>query len=287
MSGKDNTLFIIYHPEIIFFKNQIFNNYVFDFLVDVNITAIQYLESESLLSPIILFPQLLFIIYLGFFFVAFFFSFYSSSTKEESTIDSDYLSSSLVVESEKELGSVDDMIMPSIILIYTCSWYFYIHALIFFSTSPELTLTVFFLPLIFYTISFAPTFLVHDFGIIYNCYLKGIVPSTSLIIELTYDYISVICFYIRVLTQAIRLALMFIVYVSMHDLVIETYYYNQLFNGTESIWEELSNLDASVPSITYFLVCVLPTIINNWLFEIIHTFFVITGQLIAYIGMIF
>jgi hypothetical protein len=66
-----------------------------------------------------LFPQLLFITYLGFLFVSFYFSFYSTATKEESTIDADYLSASITIESEKELGSVDDILMASVILLYT------------------------------------------------------------------------------------------------------------------------------------------------------------------------
>jgi hypothetical protein len=127
MSGKDSALFVIYHPEVIFFKNQIYNNYLFEFLTDINISAIQYLDSQSLLSPIMLLPQLLFISYVGFFFVSFYFSSYSTPSKEESTIDSDYLSASITVESEKELGSIDDILMPSVILIYTFGWYFYTH----------------------------------------------------------------------------------------------------------------------------------------------------------------
>ena len=119
MSSKDSALFVIYHPEVIFFKNQLLNNYFFDLLTDINVSAIQYLDSQSLLTPIMLFPQLLFIAYLGFFFVAFYFSYYSSSSKEESTVDADYLSASITIESEKELGSIDDILMPSIIIIYT------------------------------------------------------------------------------------------------------------------------------------------------------------------------
>jgi hypothetical protein len=119
MSSKDATLFVIHHPEIIFFKNQLLNNFFFNFLTDMNISAIQYLDSQSLLSPIMLFPQLLFIAYLGFLFVAFYFSFYQSASKEEATIDADYLSASVTVESEKEIGSIDDMLMPMLIIIYT------------------------------------------------------------------------------------------------------------------------------------------------------------------------
>ena len=65
-----------------------------------------------------LFPQLLFIGYIGFIFVSFYFSFYSSSSKEESTVDSDYLVASITVESEKEIGSMDDIIMTLIIVVY-------------------------------------------------------------------------------------------------------------------------------------------------------------------------
>jgi hypothetical protein len=118
MSGKDTALFTIYHPEIIFFKNQILNNYFFSFLADVNITAIQYLRSQSLLSPVMLLPQFFFIFYLIFFFLSITLSFYSNHTKEESTTDADYLSSSVMVESEKEFGSIDDLFIPAVLFIY-------------------------------------------------------------------------------------------------------------------------------------------------------------------------
>jgi len=148
ISSKDSALFVIYHPEVIFFKNQILNNYFFEVLTDVNISAIQYLDSQSLLSPIMLFPQLLFIAYMAFFFVSFYFSYYSTSSKEESTVDSDYLSASITIESEKELGSLDDILMPSIVIIYTFGWYFYLYCWNLFSCAPELALGFFFFPVI-------------------------------------------------------------------------------------------------------------------------------------------
>ena len=119
ISSKESSLFIIHHPETIFLKNQINNTFFINFLTDTNISIIQYLDTQSLLTPIMLFPQLLFILYMVFFFVSFYFSYYSSSSKEDSTIDSDYLSASITVESEKEIGSLDDILMPAIIIIYT------------------------------------------------------------------------------------------------------------------------------------------------------------------------
>lgn len=287
ISSKDSALFVIYHPEVIFFKNQILNNYFFDFLTDVNISAIQYLESQSLLTPIMLFPQLLFIGYIGFFFVAFYFSYYSSSTKEESTVDSDYLSASITVESEKELGSLDDLLMPSIVLLYTFGWYFYIYCWNLFCCMPELVLVIFFFPLLYYTIGNTPTFLLYDFGILYNCYLRGVAPSPTMLFELMYDYIAVIAFYVRVLTQGVRLVLMFFTYALMHDFVLYMDYSHRYLTGNESIWEEISNVNASVSSVTYFFLGVLPGHLLNWMYEVFHTFFVVTGQIIAYFAMVF
>jgi hypothetical protein len=287
MSGKDSALFVIYHPEVIFLKNQIINNYFFDFLSDINVSAVQYLDSQSLLTPIMLFPQLLFVAYMGFLFVAFYFSFYSSSTKEESTVDADYLSASITVESEKEIGSIDDMLMPSVIIIYTFGWYFYLYCWNLFCCVPELVLVFFFFPLLYYTIGNTPTFMLYDFGILFACYLRGIAPTPTMLFELMYDYIAVIAFYVRILTQGVRLALMFAAYAGMHDFVLFMDYNHRYLTGNESIWEEISNINTSVSSFTYFFLGTLPGILLNWMYEVFHTFFVVTGQLVAYFGMIF
>jgi len=287
ISSKDSALFVIYHPEVIFFKNQILNNYFFEVLTDVNISAIQYLDSQSLLSPIMLFPQLLFIAYMAFFFVSFYFSYYSTSSKEESTVDSDYLSASITIESEKELGSLDDILMPSIVIIYTFGWYFYLYCWNLFSCAPELALGFFFFPFLYYTILNTPTFFLYDFGILFTCYLKGVVPSPNLLFELLFDYVSVISYYVRILTQAVRLALMFSAYAGMHDFVLYMDYSHRYMTGSESIWEEIANVNASVSSVTYFFLGTLPGILLNWMYEVFHTFFVVTGQIVAYFGMIF
>lgn len=287
ISSKDTALFVIFHPEVIFLKNQIINNFFFDFLADVNFSAIQYLDSQSLLTPIMLFPQLLFIIYMGFFFVSFYFSFYSTSSKEESTVDADYLSASITVESEKEIGSMDDILMSFVILIYVFGWYFYLYCWNMFSCTPEMMLVIFFFPLLYYTIGNTPTFLLYDFGILFNCYLRGISPTKMLIFELMYDYIAVIAYYVRILTQCVRLALMFFAYAGMHDYVLYMDYSHRYLTGNESIWEEVGNVNASVSSVTYFFFGVLPGYMLNWMYEIFHTFFVVTGQLISYFAMIF
>lgn len=229
----------------------------------------------------------MFIAYVIFIFAAFYFSYYSSPSKEESSVDADYLCASVTVESEKELGSFDDILLPGIIIVYTFGWYFAIQYWNLFHTSPEMILCFFFLPILYYTICNIPTFLLNDFGILYNCYLRGVVPSPSLVFELMFDYVAVISFYIRMLTQAVRLALMFLAYAGLHDYVIFMHYDRLYIVCNESVWEEISNIGTSPRAFTYFILGTLPTILMSLLYEVVHTIFVLTGQFVAYFGMIF
>jgi len=287
ISSKDTALFVIHHPEIFFFKNQIYNNYYVEFLSDITLSSIQYLESQSLITPIMLYPQLLFIAYVAFFFVSFYFSFYTNASKEESTVDADYLSASVTVESEKELGSVDDMLLMILTMYYIFGWYFYLYFWSVFSETPEMAALCMFLPVLGYTICSIPIHMIFDFGLVFIVYIKGGSPSISMIAEFFFDYIAMIAYFVRVLIQGIRLVLMFATYVAMHDYVLYMDYTHNFLPGNESFWEELSNVNATASSLTYFILGVIPGQIVNWIYEIFHCFFVVTGQIIAYFGMVF
>jgi hypothetical protein len=65
-----------------------------------------------------LLPQLIFLLYIVFLFVSFYFSFYSSAVKDEATVDSDFTLASVTVEAEKEIGSLDDMILVFSLILY-------------------------------------------------------------------------------------------------------------------------------------------------------------------------
>jgi len=53
--------------------------------------------------------------------------------------------------------------------------------------------------------------------------------------ELMYDYIAVIAFYVRILTQGVRLILMFFTYALMHDFVLYMDYSHRYLTGNESL----------------------------------------------------
>jgi hypothetical protein len=108
----------VYHTELSIFKNKLLSDYYLNYFTDLNFSIYELIEQESFITPVLLLPQLLFMIYLAALFISFYFSFYTSSVKDESTIDADYLAATSTVEAEKELGSLDDMILGILVLAY-------------------------------------------------------------------------------------------------------------------------------------------------------------------------
>jgi len=287
LASKESSIVYIYHPELLMIKNIIFNEFYNNYFSSLRISVYDAIDQESFRSPLMLVPQLLFMIYAAFLLTSFYFSYYFSATKEESTVDSDYLSASITVESEKELGSIDDLLLCSIVVVYTFGWYFYAHCWSILSVVPELLSVFYLLPVVYYIIFSMPTYLAYDFGIFFLAYLRGVGPSPVLIAELMYDYIAFVAFYLRLVVQGVRLVLMLGTYVSMHDLILFFSYDQQFMLGSESIWENLSNFSVSFGSFSYLFLFELPMTLLYWAYELLHTFFVLTAQTVAFFAMVF
>lgn len=287
LSSKEATLVLIYHPELSFIKEEIFQEYYFSYFSNFVFSIYDLVESETFLTPVILFPQLLLLIFLAVLFMSFYFSYFSSATSEENVVDTDYLAASATVEAEKEISSFDDMILAFVVLFYIFGWYFYIHCWSILSMMPELVLVFYLFPALYYIIVGIPTFLIYDFGIYFLAYLRGVGATSIFIYELMFDYIAVIIFYTRILVQGVRLVLMISTYASMHDVVLYFSFGQKMFLGAETFWEELNGVSITLDSMSYFFLFTLPGRFIYWIYEILHTFFVVTVQFAAFFAIVF
>lgn len=275
------------HPEIFYiFQNlndEIFSYWTskfFSILITDNIT-------ENSLSPVVLFVQIVLFLYFTLLLSLFLFNFFGNPSTEENTIDHDYMINTLLVESEEEVGSLDDMVVGGIIFFYIFGWYFYFNAMMLLSWLPEISLVIYLFPGIYYIIICIPTLLLYDFGLFFISYLKGVGTSSVMIFELVFDYIAFMAFYIRLCVQGVRLVLMIFVYVSLHDLIILSPIPEKLILGNQSLFDMVSNLSLSYESFSYFLFTKLPIKVLYWIYELGHTFFVVTAQFIAFFAMVF
>ncbi len=99
---------------------------------------------------------------------------------------------------------------------------------------PQLTMTIYLFPLIYFIIFFMPTSLLYDFGSYFLTYLNGVGKSSVLLIELLFDYIAVSIFYLRLMVQNVRLVFMLFTYGELHELVVFYTIDRNLFIGNES-----------------------------------------------------
>lgn len=284
LNSQNLSLFLINHPELFILDSQKSNNF---FLGNFFFFIYEKVESESFLIPVMLLPQLIILILFIYLLIIFYFSYFNSLTKEEASVDVDYLLMSTSIESEKEIGSFDDIILTMIMFVYVFGWYFYTYVWGLLSYFPEIIFIFYLFPMLYYIIIGIPTYLSFDFGIFFVAYLRGVGPSPVLIAELMYDYIAFASFYIRLMVQGVRLVLMIFTYAGLHDYVLYFMFDQLLLVGNESILDFLNKNVFSLKNFSYFFFLVLPGKIFYWLYELFHTFFVVTGQTVAFFAMVF
>ena len=287
LSSKESTLVLIHHPELNFIREFIFKEYYFNYFSNIVFSLYELAVPETFYSPVILLPQLLILIFFSAIFISFYFSFFSTPNKEESTIDTDYLAASITVESEKEIGSFDDLILAFVILIYVFGWYFYINFWSILGMMPELILVFYLFPGLYYIIIGLPTFLAYDYGIYFLTYMGGKANSSIISVSLFFDYINVFIFYNRIFLQGVRLIMMVGVYASMHDLILYFTFNQKMFLGAENIWEGLYSTSITLDSFSYYFLFNVPGIFIYWIYELLHTYFVVSLQFTAFFAISF
>ena len=284
LSSQEFTLLLVYHPEIFYLNTE---NIFFGVMSKINVSILDTLNLENYYLPVFLFPQLLLLLFVCCIFITFYFSFFNSSSKEENTVDFDFLAASLTVEAEKEITAIDDILMGLVVVVYIFFWFFYIHCWSLFSVLPELGLVFYLFPLLWVIVLGVPVFLLYDFGIFFVTYLRGVGPTPVLIAELMYDYIGVLAFFIRLVVQGVRIVLMTLTYVGLHDFIIFHIYDKSILLTTESFWDLINSIDTTKSSVSFYLLGSLPLHFFHWIYELFHTFFVVTAQTTAFFAMAF
>ena len=117
-SSYENKNIFLFHPEyFLIFKNIIFYYYEF-FLSNLYLSNYNLNINESYISSSLMVIQLLLVYFLVIIFLIVYFSYYNNYNSEDNTVDHDYLIYNVTIEAEEEIGSLDDMLLTSVILLY-------------------------------------------------------------------------------------------------------------------------------------------------------------------------
>lgn len=281
-ASLDVTLFAIYHPEFGYFTRAENGNFFLNLGSNLHFFISDNIKAYSLDVPILLSMQLGFLLFSINMIVAFFFSFYNNPNKEEWAADVDYAISNLSFEAEKEIFSADDAVYLVLVLFFFFGAYFGFLFLGLATYVNDASLFYWGLPIFALLLLFIPFNLLFDFGLLFSLYLRGSSKTSSFFAELCYDYIGVVAFFTRLTVQFVRLVLMFVSYCMMHDAVMLGEISHWFLPIGDSFFSEITNIKYTSDGISYFLLFVLPARIFYWMYEVIHTFFIVTAQFAAF-----
>lgn len=257
---------------------------LFNELFTVNSTLVRsdFVNTINIISVSLI--SYLTVVILTYLFVLFYFYTNNKLNSSESCADNDYLSIWALTESEKELGSADDLVLLVIAITYIFGWFFGANFYFIVSRMPEFLTFIYSVPGIFYVVFSIPTYLLYDYGIFYGTYLRGASISSFFLYEFGYDIIMVCVFYIRLALQAIRLVLMTIACASYYDYIMFYNYKNTMFIKQPELLLETSNIFNT--AVFWFLIKI-PATLLYIAYEVLHLWFILISQIVSFFAMIF
>lgn len=282
---ETSAFYRVYHPEVNYINESIISSIVLPFTSAFFFVMKDQIMYENHHSPHFLIINMLLNIYCVALFLVFFFSYFNNSSRDENIVDQDFMVAAMTVEAEEEIASIDDMSMSLFILIFIFSWFFYANCIFILTNIPEISVLYYNIPFLYYMIFLIPTLLLYDFGIFFVAYLRGASSTASFAMELLYDYIAVATFYTRLLVQNVRLLLMTLVYFSLYECILAFVTLTTWFGNYETLWETKANNHTNYSS--YYFLIKIPGQLIYWVYELLHTFFVVTAQFVAFFAMIF
>ena len=278
---------ILNHPEYYFIYKSYLNEFYQNYFTNLYLSIYLLNINESYLTPIMMLPQFLFIFILVLFLLLTYFNYYTNYNTEDNIVDHDYLTYNVTIEAEEEIGSMDDMLLTSVILLYIFLWFFWIYSWSYISITPKLVMSIYLFPFIYFIIFFIPFSLLYDYGSYFLTYLNGVGKSSVLMLELLFDYIAVSIFYLRLMVQNVRLVFMLFTYSELHEMIVFYSIEDNLFLGNENHTNSSDKSKTNVNNLSYYLIFNVPVLLIRWLYELFHTFFMVIFQFIAFFAMIF
>lgn len=207
--------------------------------------------------------------------------------QKDSALNIEYNTVTLFAECEKELFSVEDLLYLFLLFGFLVLSYFGFLFLFMSVEYSEILFLLFAAPIIVFSLILIPLNLIFDFGLTFIMYLRGASTSSSICLELIYDYIGVIAFFTRLIVQFIRIILMFIVFFMMHKAVIHFYFPERVFMFSSQTFSSIVQTENT--HINYiFLLCMFILVkVGYWCFELMHALFILIVQFLAFFVIVF
>jgi len=265
-----------------------YNESIFNFFLNsskFNLFLFDTLDIENKYTSYISYIDWLVVVFSISIILEMYYTVYNNSTAEN-LIDNEYLLACSALESEKEISSLDDIIMFIPWLVCLFGWYFLTHIWTSWGIR-DLSFQFYILPLFILVTLGVPLSLLYYYGISFTAYLRGSANTSSLMFELLNDSIAILIYFTRISVQAVRLGLMLLVIASLNELSYKIALDNRFWVGNLSLIDGFSLCFTSVKDFNNFFLSILPNTLAFWLYEVLHLYFVVTIQFFSFFAIVF
>lgn len=191
------------------------------------------------------------------------------------------------VESEEELGSLDDSFTVIFLFLIVFGWFFCLSLSYSFLFYSQLTLFGVGAVILISFILLTPFSTLIDFGVAFTTYIRGASSSSNLIVECVFDIIGTLVVFTRFVVQNIRFVLIFFAYFELFEWTYNSSLIkslNEIFNfnnqNTSTILSNLGVLDTK--SIFVYFATVIISIIS-YLYYLVHLLILVFVQVTIYL----
>jgi len=252
-------------------------NYLNFFFFNLNITK-NYFYLFNFFTTFIKINIIIFVLY-----SIFFFKYLENYLKNFLTHN--FLSKLTILnETEKEVGPVDDFIFFALLFITTISFFIFITiSVIIFHNNFYIWVNASFALLSFLFLTL-PTNLFFDYGISFVAYIKGSASSSNFLKELIFDIISTFTVFIRFIIQNIRFLFILLAIFELlewvinntNNLFIINFINNNNFFVNSNIYNVTNNNIILVNSILFIIA---------YFYYFLHLLFLLLVQITIYVGI--
>ena len=192
-----------------------------------------------------------------------------------------------IVDSEEELGSLDDSFTVIVLFMIVFGWFFFLSlSFSFFFKNQIVVFGVGTIMLIGF-ILLTPLSVLLDFGIAFASYIKGASAGSNLIIESIFDIISTLVVFTRFVVQNIRFVLIFFAYFELFEWTYANLFLENLklfFSSNISLTTLFffNNSTINFSFLSYYLVVLLSTLVG-YAYYLVHLLILIFVQVTIYL----
>lgn len=191
-----------------------------------------------------------------------------------------------IIDSEEELGSLDDALTIIFLFMIVFGWFFIFSLPFAYLFKTQFTLLGLGSILLITFILLTPLSTLLDFGISFTTYIRGASSGSNLLVECVFDIIGTLVVFTRFIVQNIRFVLIFFAYFELFEWTYNSSFVNailQLLNFDYEI--SLENYYMSLNDITnlFYFLSLLITSIISYLYYLVHLLILIFVQVTIYL----